>query len=132
MASGTPPGSLWGTWGSQDPWDMWATRGRTQRSRDKARDAQVWRLLTSSAGCTWLSAWSTHHCLEGQGTVEAVTGVQGGPQGVQGLPWPVQSPTSRSAIKASSVLPEQWLTVSPQPWHLWGSTGEVMAGDMGT
>lgn len=29
--------------------------------------------------------------------------------------WPVQSPTTRSAMKVSSVSPERWLTITPHP-----------------
>lgn len=41
---------------------------------------------------------------------------------------PVQRPTTRSAIKVSSVSPERWLTITPQPFswaslHLRGSGG---------
>jgi len=33
---------------------------------------------------------------------------------------PVQRPTTRSAIKVSSVSPERWLTITPQPFS-WAS-----------
>lgn len=38
---------------------------------------------------------------------------------------PVHKPTTKSAIKVSSVSPERWLTITPQPFscailHLWG------------
>lgn len=34
--------------------------------------------------------------------------------------WPVQRPTTRSAMKVSSVSPERWLTITPQPLD-WAS-----------
>ena len=34
--------------------------------------------------------------------------------------WPVQSPTTRSEMNVSSVSPERWLTITPQPL-LWAS-----------
>lgn len=40
----------------------------------------------------------------------------GGGGSDEGPTWPVQSPTTRSAMKVSSVSPERWLTITPQPW----------------
>lgn len=40
---------------------------------------------------------------------------------------PVQRPTTRSAIKVSSVSPERWLTITPQPFS-WASL-HLRAGD---
>lgn len=36
------------------------------------------------------------------------------------LTWPVQRPTTKSAMKVSSVSPERWLTITPQPLD-WAS-----------
>lgn len=88
MGLGTPPPSslrgMWGHGGSRDPWGYVGTRGDAHRFGDKGGDTQMWRPLTSSAGCTWLSARSNREPPSGSGGMGDNGGCHGGTGRVTG------------------------------------------------
>lgn len=90
--------------------------------------------LTSESGCIWPNAqsdrapqsWSVWNKY-----VECIYSVNHSQSGcihcyiLCEFTCPVHNPTTKSAMKVSSVSPERWLTITPHPFfwailHLWG------------